>query len=447
MTPPPPDTGDALPDVELVLEPTEPGEEPHLLHPGWEDPDFDAFLRARGASSWVFVPFGPEPDKERKKKRYEKRIASLREKLGEHPILEGGLRRRERLEVLEPGIFVLDLGRAAARELAGLVKADAFYWGVPEAAVEVHPVRLLGFDDVEGNTLEMARTGLTDLRATLQHVLHEPEGPSRQIGTDAGSLMLTVGALLAAGILSFALSWTFGAPAETDTPDPVAGETIETVRAPGDPVAVDEDEDKGGHGRGLIDLLLHPVLLPSLLLARYLRRHYYTGSLENPARELTADETLARWSEMRLHLLSVWVIAAVAVVLLTAAKLYWSRELTPDELVDDSSTYLAICVWVLTPLAFSNGPGQAFSKLIEATFAVFFTILGMKFSLMIASWFSALLWNFLGGLIPFELPLWIKSVVDTTLTIGAELFFLSYLLGYVWLKERTQFALRVSGEI
>ena len=444
MTPQPPDQGNALPDVELVLEPAEPGGEPHLLHPGWEDPDFDAFLRERGASSWVFLPFGPEPEKARKKKRYEKRIASLREKLGEHPLLEGGLRRRERLELLEPGIFVLDLGRAAARELAGLVKADAFYWGVPEAAVEVHPVQVRVFDDADGNFLEMARTGLADLRTTLQHVLRQPEDLSRQIGTDAGSLVLTVGALLAAGILSFALSWVFGAPARTDVHDPKADETIQ---APQEPVAVDEGDEDSNHGSGLIGLLLHPVLLPSLLLARYLRRHYYKGSLKKPERELTADETLARWSEMRLHLLAVWAIAAVAVGLLTAAKLFRTRTLTIEELVDNTSTYLAICVWVLTPLAFSSGLDEAFSQLIEATFVVFFTILAMKFSLMIASWFSGILWSFLVGLTPFVLPLWIKSLVDTTLTLGAELFFLTYLLGYVWLKERTQFALRVSGEI
>lgn len=394
----------------------------YVLRPGLQDPEFDEFLETLGASSWIFLAFGQPTRKRRKRKAHDEALASVHAQLASSTILGGGLRSRKAQDEPEAGVFVLGLPRARARELAKQLGLGEFYWGSIGVPVEIHPAPIFGIDKVEETSrIETARVGLRDLAKTVGQVLRNPWAFQQQIGSDFGSLVVNLGLLLSVGVAAIVLSPGLASSADELT-------TQETTER-------------------LVSLLLHPVLLPAFLLARYLRRHYYTGSLKNPARELSAQETLGRWEEMRLHLLAVWFVAGIAIFVLSAARLLRESTLSATELVDDSSTYLAVCIWILTPLAFSKDVSQAISTIIGGAIAVFLTVLFMKLSLLITNWASGLLWMLVGKLIPFELPAFIMGTVDTVLAISAELFFLAHLLGYTWLKERTQFALRASGEI
>lgn len=265
-------------------------------------------------------------------------------------------------------------------------------------------------EDDDESMLQRARGGLMELFVVGGWVVREPSVLD-EVGGRRSRLALVAAGLLAAGLGANALAlWV---PAE--------------IQAAG-----------SWH---LVDWLLHPVLLPAVALGLYLRGNVgYQAERRHRAREGTRAQALAMWDEAAPQVVVVYALAALAVALLSLARLR-GEEFGEEVWVEDTARSLVVCAWVLSPIAHTERLRDALGPAFESAIGAIVSLLVMQITLWLSSMGASILVAILKALLPLP-PAPIEGV-GVLLEIAAELGFLGLMLGYTYEKEREHFVERL----
>jgi hypothetical protein len=94
---------------------------------------------------------------------------------------------------------------------------------------------------------------------------------------------------------------------------------------------------------------------------------------------------------------------------------------------------------MLLPIANSRGVKALFSSAVEAGITAAVSILAIRISLYVTDQITDAMWGVLASMLPFAIPEQLMQVIDFFVDIGAEVFFVTVLLGYAWSRTRHQF--------
>lgn len=363
--------------------------------------DLDQLLEKRGAASFVFIPLA-KPGKRRRSIAKAAARAHRAAELSADDWHDGELRASDMKHAI-PGVFAFNIRRRRAREIAGKMGVELFFWGTSGAAVEQHAVKIFADDGTYAwkAIRNRAFDGLKDMFATVRNLRELPIAVQESQTTLRKFWRLVyvvLGVSAAAGLLQV-----------------IANESLGAV----------------------IDIMTYPVVIPALFTGIYLRNLVRKG--EAQARDFTAAEAEANWHIVAPHLLALWAMCLAAVVLLTWLQAVPEADLGMLGRSNDVTTSFIVCVWMLLPIANSRDVKALFSSAVEAGINAAVSILMIKISLYVTDQISDALWGVLAAMLPFVIPERLKEVIDIFIDIGAELFFVAILLGYAWSRTRQQF--------
>jgi hypothetical protein len=193
----------------------------------------------------------------------------------------------------------------------------------------------------------------------------------------------------------------------------------------------------------LLGWVLHPALLPAIVLGLYLRQNVaFETDRRLRAQAETRQKALALWEDAAPQIVAVYAVATLAVALLATARLNGVEGGTLADSVDDASTGLIVCVWILAPLAHARAPGLVPGLAIEAAIGAIVSLMIMHLTLMIASMGTGIVVGILVSLLP--LPEASAPALSLPFTVAAALGFLALMLGYTFAVERDRFLDRLT---
>ena len=390
----------------------------------------DALLDRHDAETFVFLAL-VEPKKRRKKRRAKakrnegtrrgsaatklrRKAEKKRLKLDEGDWREGEIEAAGEGDDAIPAVYALDVRRDRARLVADKLGVKRFFWARRGEKLEVYEVDSIDSDEAFDfdSMRAISSVGRRELARTLLDYGRLGES-SAEVGSNAMRLA-SVAALVVGGSIVVAVLTAMGL------------------------IHGGEDEARGGV-RLFVRLATHPMVLPPLAVALYLRRHLVPDDADS-GRELTRDEARRAWHAGAPHMLAVWGIVAASVVILTAGRLGAKGELTPVELVDDSTTACLVAFWMLSPLTYARDMGSAIGECFEVAITVVISVFVLRLTMIVTRLMTLAFWAIVGSLLPFVVPDWIKDPISATAKIGADLFLFAILLGYAWEKAREHFA-------
>lgn len=359
----------------------------------------DHLLGKRRAESFVIIPLAR---KKRQLKDSATARARIEAKLPAHDWYDGELRASDN-EHPVPGVLAFNVRRHDARELAEMTGVKLYFWGTSGAPVEQHSVKIFEHDETYDwkKTRNRAFGGLLDLFDAAHNIKQLPTAVQESQTTMQRFRQLVyvvLGVSAAAGLLYNVATGLLG------------------------PVA---------------ELALYPVFIPAVFVGIYLRVLARKGEVQ--ARDFTAAEAAENWHKVAPHLLALWALCFTAVSILT-----WF-ETIPDAAfpvlgrTSGVSTSFIVCVWMLLPIANSRGVKALFRSALEAGITAAVSILTIKLSLFVTDQITDAMWGALAAMLPFTIPEQLKQVIDFFVDIGAEIFFVTVLLGYAWSRTRDQF--------
>ena len=373
--------------------------------PSKHSADFDHLLERRGASSFVFISLAKLSGKKRRKAFKAAAVARKKKKLPEGEWFDGELRNSDDGETV-PGVLAFDIRRRDAREIAEKVGVNQFVWGTHGAPVEAHFTKIFADDDGYswGSARGRAFDGLRDIFVTAVNIQSLPRAveESQTTMTRFRQLVYAVlGLAFAAGFLQMALLGT------------------ETWFA------------------SITTVAFYPFVMPAVLVGVYLRALMKKAETQN--RDFTASEAEDNWRLVAPHLLTLWGLCYIAVVLLTWFQAVPSTDLPFLGRTSGVSTSFIVCVWMLLPIAHSRDVESLFSSAFESGITALVSIFTITISLFITNLITDALWGVAAELLPFDIPESLQPIINGIINFGAEVFFLSVLLGYAWSRTRQQF--------
>ncbi|MEM7309959.1 MAG: hypothetical protein AAF682_25010 [Planctomycetota bacterium] len=371
--------------------------------PGGRSAELDALLERSDVETLVLVPLVSPRKVARKglppRDKLEQRRRSL----------EGDWRDAELLPADGPAIpaaYAFGLRRYRAWLVAEKLGVPEYYWACRGEAIEVHgqPFEEDGFEfrDIR----RAARAGRRELVRTALELHRLPESLAA-VGGSVARLRGVAAAVLAASVVAVLIGFF-----------------------------LDGRADRLGDPWGSWFPLVLPILLPPLAVGLYLRRHLAAGEA---LRELARDEVDRAWYESAPHMLAAWGITLGGVALWTAAcQLAWDA-FDPLSFLEDFCRNSVIALWVLTPWTYARDAGSAAGASFEAGFTALISLFVFKLTLFFADIASDALWWLARRIAFFELPLWLRQVVNVVADVGAELTVLAIFLGYTWTKAHEHF--------
>ena len=193
------------------------------------------------------------------------------------------------------------------------------------------------------------------------------------------------------------------------------------------------------------DVRYAPAVLPVVLVGLHLR-HRIAALIGPNDRELTRAESSEAWSRVVPDVALGWVAAAVAIAFQVAGSLLERDAFRLVALVDETSTALFITLWALPAIAYARNKGEVVGSLVQAMIWLFVSLLILTISLKFAGIATDVLFGVLGAILPVEIPDQVVDVGRAVASIGAELSFAAWMLGYTWAKSRRWFELWASDE-
>jgi hypothetical protein len=359
----------------------------------------DQLLEKRRAESFVIIPLARKKPKSSDSAKAKARIEA---KLPASEWYDGDLRASDN-EHTVPGVLAFNVRRHKARELAEMMGVKLFFWGTSGAPVEQHAVKIFEHDGTYAwkKIRNRAFGGLLDLLDAARNFKELPTAVQESQTTMQRFrqlVYLVLGVAAAAGVFYDVATGLLG------------------------PVA---------------ELVLYPVFIPAVFVGIYLRVLARKG--EEQARDFTAAEARENWHKVAPHLLALWFLCFTAVSFLT-----WFQSV-PDVSypvlgrTSGVTTSFIVCVWMLLPIANSRGVKALFSSAVEAGITAAVSILAIRISLYVTDQITDAMWGVLASMLPFAIPEQLMQVIDFFVDIGAEVFFVTVLLGYAWSRTRHQF--------
>lgn len=371
----------------------------------------ERMLERRDADSFVFVPLAKLGKKGKRLLGNPKAIARKKAKLPDLEWHDGKLQSLENDNVV-PGVLAFDVRRRTAREIAEKAGVTQFFWGTADAPVETHGVKL--FEDDGGSTWGAARAkafaGLPDMAKAARNIERLPaavEASQTTMDKFWRLVAVVLGAAIAAGAVKAGLA------------------------------ALLNSNESTSWLASIMNVIFYPFVIPAVLVGIYLRVLMRRG--EQQARDFTTSEAEANWAIVAPHLLALWALCWLAIVLLS-----WLQSVPGTDLgflgrTSGVLTSFIICVWMLIPIAHSHDVetlmGSAFESAITAAVSIF----TIKLSLYLTNLVTDAIIGVVTGFLPFQIPERLLEITSSIINFGAEIFFVTVLLGYAWSRTRQQF--------
>ena len=379
--------------------------------PNKHSPEFDRLLEQRGAESFVFIPLAGLGKKGRRLFDNPAATARKKAKLPAVDWYDGELRSLDNDNAV-PGVLAFDIRRRAAREIAESVGVNQFIWGTSGAPVEAHDVKI--FEDDADRSWKSSRAraivGLSDMAVSARHIAALPTAVEESQTTMEKFwrlVAIVLGAAIAAG-------------------------TVKAVL-----FALLSSDGSTSWLASIINVLFYPFVIPAVLVGVYLRVLMQKG--EKQARDFTAAEVEENWIKVAPHLLALWALCWMAVVLLTWLQSVPSANLGIFGRTSGVTTSFIICVWMLLPIADSQGVETLFKSAFKSGITAAVSIFTIKLSLYLTNLVTDAVFGVLTNLLPFEIPERLQQLISSVINFGAEVFFVAVLLGYAWSRTRQQF--------
>jgi hypothetical protein len=371
----------------------------------------ERLLEQRGAESFVFIPLARLGKKGRRLFGNPGATARKKAKLPAVDWYDGELRSLDDGTAV-PGVLAFDIRRRAAREIAEAVGVNQFIWGASGAPVETHDVKI--FEDDGGHSWKSARAralvGLSDMAVSARHIAALPTAVAES-QTTMDKFWRLVAIVLAAAIAAGTVKAVLFALLSSD------GSTSWLV--------------------SIINVLFYPFVIPAVLVGVYLRVLLQRG--EKQARDFTAAEIEDNWIKVAPHLLALWALCWMAVVLLTWLQSVPNADLGFLRRTSGVTTSFIICVWMLLPIAHSQGVETLFKSAFESAITAAVSIFTIKLSLYLTNLVTDTVFGILTSLLPLDIPERLQQLISSVINFGAEVFFVAVLLGYAWSRTRQQF--------
>lgn len=364
-------------------------------------PDFDRLLRQRGVETFVFIPLAESAKRGRK-------LVRKKAKLPAGDWYDGELRNHNDNKP-RPGVLGFDIRRRKAREIAGKLGVETFFWGTSGAPVEQHAVKIFEDNNSRGwsTVRSLAFKGLSDMLVTARNItaltaaVQESQTTIRKFWQ---LVAVVLGIAVTAGALqSFAFS------------------------------LLSSDESTRWL-TSIVKVLFYPAVMPAILVGVYLRVLVRKG--EKEARDFTVAEAQENWRKVAPHLLALWMLCWIAVVLLTWVQSVPGTNLPFLGRTSGVTTSFIVCLWMLLPIANSHNVETLFGSALDAAIAAVVSIFTIKLSLYLTNMLTDLMWSVVLGLVPFEIPERLQEIFNYLVNVGAEVFFVAILLGYAWARTR-----------
>jgi len=374
--------------------------------PNRHSADFDHLLERNRAHSFVFIPLATlSGKKQRKQSRAQDLARKKKKQLPDGTWIDGELLNTADGETV-PGVLGFDIRRRDARLIARKVGVKQFVWGAHGAPAEEHFAKIFEDDDAYSWNLARRRAldGLRDIFVSAVDIRQLPRAVEESQTTMERFrqlVYLVLGVAIVAGLLLMALAGTEGWIAN------------------------------------ITRIAFYPPVMPAVLVGVYLRALMKKAEAQN--RDFTAAEAEDNWTLVAPHLLALWALCYVAVLLLTWLQTVPSTDLPFLGRSDGVSTSFIICVWMLLPIAQSRGFDSLLSSGLESGITALLSIFMIKLSLFITNLITDALWGVATSLLPFDIPEALQRVINGTINVGAEVFFMAVLLGYAWSRTRQQF--------
>jgi len=311
-----------------------------------------------------------------------------------------------------PGVLAFNIRRRKAREIAATLGVTEFLWGTSGAAVEQHTVKIFEETKKHNWTIKrrLALEGLLDMASSLRNIAALPTAvqesqTNMQKFRQLVAIVLGL-AVIAGGVqsLAFALLGANGSTAWLTS---------------------------------FIGVLFYPFVIPAVLVGIYLRVLVRKG--EEDSRDFTAAEAENNWYKVAPHLLALWMLCWVAVLLLTWVQPVPSADFPFLGRTSDVTTSFIVCVWMLLPIANSKNLDTLVRSAFESAIAAAVSIFMIRLSLYLTNMITDAIWGIVIRMMPFDIPERLQQIINSFITIGAEVFFMAILLGYAWTRTRQQF--------
>lgn len=373
--------------------------------------DFDRLLEQRGAESFVFIALSKTAGRIRKFIDIPPSTTREKAKLPAGDWYDGELRGQDDGNPV-PGVLAFDVRRRKAREIAKKLGVKQFLWGTRGAPVELHDVKV--FEDDDANTWKAVRsasfTGLSDMllsarnMAALPMAVQESQTNMRKFWQ---LVAVVLGVAITAGVLQALVFTLLGSQESTSWLE------------------------------SMIKVFFYPFVIPAVLVGIYLR--VLVRKAEEQHRDFTSAEAAENWHKVSPHLLALWILCWTAIVILTWVQSVPSTELPFLGRTSGVTTSFIVCVWMLLPIANSHNVETLFGPAFEAAITAAVSIFTIKMSLYVTNLITDIIWDIVLGLVPLEIPERLQQIINALINIGAEVFFVTVLLGYAWARTRKQF--------
>lgn len=386
------------------------------LTPGFASSKLDELLREHDAETLVFLPLRKPRKKPKKKPKpplSERDLEKRRAKLGDGPWHTGELLCEATEPAPIPAAWRFDLRRFEARLIAEELGLEQYYWACRDSAVEAHEVEMFSSDDAFDLNLMRARSreGMKELLQVLFDFACLGKS-ARAAGSSLARLGWATALVLGISLVACILS--------------LAGTTWFSL----------------GPGPRLGGVLMHPVLIPALLLAGYLRinANEHAEAVHRPnLRELSREEADTQWVQIAPHMLAVWIILALSVNLLTLCGLLVAGDFTVLTFVEDSTESFLVALWLLTPLTYARDLSSTVGACIEAVITLLVAWFVIAITLACTNLVAGILVTVIISIVPFDLPVWIVGPFQALASIAAELALATLFLGYTWSKAQEHY--------
>ena len=379
--------------------------------PNKHSAEFNRLLEQRGAESFVFIPLAKSG---RRLKRFidiTNDTTGKKSKLPPGDWYEGELRSNDDGNPV-PGVLAFDIRRRTAREIAEKLGVKQFFWATSGAPIEQHSVAV--FEDDDGNSWKTVRSlalkGLPDMLlsarniAALQTAVQESQTTIQKFWQ---LVAVVLGIAISAGVLQAIVLSLLGSEGSTSW------------------LAL------------VVKVLFYPFVIPAVLVGVYLRVLVRRG--EEDGRDFTVAEAEENWRKVAPHLLALWILCWLAILLLTWVQSVPSTDLPFLGRTSGVMTSFIVCVWMLLPIANSHNVETLFGPAFEAAITAAVSIFTIKLSLYLTNILTDIIWGFVLGFVPIEIPERLQQVINGLINFGAEVFFVTVLLGYAWARTRKQF--------
>jgi hypothetical protein len=386
---------------------------PHELSLSSAPGCLDDGLKAAGAQGLVFLPLLP-PGRPSKPLPHRK-VAKARAQVQGQAWHSGSIQHHGATGQSTPAVYSFQLDTTAARVHAEALGLEIFYSICSGGALQSHEVTAFaqepGFD-LE-NIQASAREGS---RAIWKALLGMRFLPQSTMAAGSQSVYLGVLALLIIGfglIMNVLFSTGWVVPARDHN-----GQLIDNWEQ--------------------IMQLLHPIVLPTLVVGLYMR---WVSRVKHPEVNgaLSPEQAATQWNYGASHRLVVWLLLLLGVALLGSARAGSLGELGNQDWMEDVTLNYVIALWLLGPLAYSRDISTAFSSAIETIITVIFSMFGVKLALMISGIASSTLWSVTLGLLAIDAIQGLKPAFSWCVGLFTQLGLLGLLISFSWTRARVQF--------